>query len=97
LIEQHVDAVFCLEDMLAVGVLHALLEQGVIVGRDFGLVGFDNLSIGWQVVPELTTIDQNIFAKGEIATRTLLNLLKERTINCTRLILPVELIRRQTA
>jgi DNA-binding LacI/PurR family transcriptional regulator len=96
-IEQQVDAVFCLEDMLAVGVLHSLLEQGVRVGQEFGLVGFDNLSIGWQVVPELTTIDQNIFAKGEIATRTLLGLLKEKTVNSTRLVLPVELIRRKTA
>ena len=96
-VEQQIDAVFCLEDMLAVGVLHALLEQGVRVGQDFGLVGFDNLSIGWQVVPELTTIDQNIFAKGEIATRTLLSLLKEEILPSTRQILPVTLVRRKTA
>ena len=95
--ERQIDAVFCLEDMLAIGVLHALLEQGVRVGQEFGLVGFDNLSLGWQVYPELTTISQNIFAKGEVATRTLLSLLREKTMPCTRLILPVELVRRKTA
>jgi LacI family transcriptional regulator len=97
LIDQGIGAVFCMEDMLATGVLHVMLEKGVRVGQEFGLVGFDNLSIGWQVHPELTTIDQNIFEKGEIATRTLLSILKEETMRCTRLILPVELISRETA
>ncbi len=97
LIERQVEGVFCTEDMLAVGVLHYMLEKGVRVGQEFGLVGFDNLSIGWQVHPELTTIDQNIFNKGETATKTLLSILKEETMRCTRLILPVQLVERETA
>ncbi len=97
LLERQVDAVFCLEDMLAVGLLNELLRRGVRVGQEFGLVGFDNLSISWQVYPELTTINQNIFDKGVIATTTLLNILKEKAMRNTRLILPVELIARGTA
>ncbi len=97
LIEQRMDGVFCTEDMLAVGVLHYMLENGVRVGQEFGLVGFDNLSVSRQVYPELTTIDQNIFEKGEIATRTLLTVLKEEGMRCTRLILPVQLVQRGTA
>jgi LacI family transcriptional regulator len=97
LIEQQIDAVFCLEDMLAIGVLYELLKKGVRVGQDFGLVGFDNLSMSWQVYPELTTINQSIFDKGVTATTTLLNILKGTAMRNTRLILPVELIQRGTA
>jgi DNA-binding LacI/PurR family transcriptional regulator len=94
---QQFDAAFCTEDMVAVGLLHGLLRKGVRVGQDFGLVGFDNIHIGQQVFPELTTIDQTIFEKGETATKTLLKILKKKTSLGSRLILPVHLVARETA
>jgi len=95
LFEQHMDAAFCTEDMLAVGVLHSLLGHGVKIGKEFGLVGFDNVGFSHQVYPELTTVDQNIFAKGETAARTLINILKGKP--GARLVLPVTLVVRETA
>ena len=112
LLSQGFEAVFCTEDMLAVGVLHHLLEQGVSAGREFGLVGFDNFNIAQQVHPELTTIDQNIYEKGQIAAQTLLEIMKEKGTRKngenhlaaakygppgTRVILPVKLVERETA
>ena len=94
---QGFDAVFCTEDMVAVGILHGMHKKGVRVGRDFGLVGFDNIHIGRQVFPALTTIDQNIFAKGETATKTLLTILNKKNSLGSRLILPVSLVARETA
>ena len=94
---QGFDAAFCSEDMVAVGILHGMQKKGVRVGRDFGLVGFDNIYAGRQVFPELTTIDQSIFAKGETATKTLLKILKKKTALGSRLILPVSLVARETA
>lgn len=90
-------AAFCTEDMLAVGVLHRLLEKGVCVGKDFGLVGFDNIQIGRQVYPQLTTVDQNIFEKGEIAIKTSLKILKKKISTGSRLVLPVNLVARERA
>ena len=95
LMREQVDAAFCTEDMLAIGLLHFLLKKQVHVGQEFGLVGFDNISIGRQVYPELTTVDQNIFAKGETAAKTLLSILNGA--GSTRLLLPVTLISRETA
>jgi LacI family transcriptional regulator len=94
---QGFDAAFCPEDMLAVGVLHGMLTQGVRVGKDFGLVGFDDIHIGRQVYPELTTIDQNIFEKGATAIKTLLAILNKKSELGSRQVLPVSLVVRQTA
>ncbi|HLO29564.1 MAG TPA: LacI family DNA-binding transcriptional regulator [Anaerolineales bacterium] len=94
---QQIDAAFCTEDMVAVGMLHGMLQKGVHVGREFGLVGFDNIQIGRQVFPELTTIDQNIFEKGETAAKTLLKILNKKSSLGSRLILPVNLVARETA
>jgi len=94
---QQIDAAFCTEDIVAVGVLHGMLKRGVRVGQEFGLVGFDNIHVGQQVFPELTTIDQNIFEKGETATKTLLKILNKKSSLGSRLILPVNLVARETA
>ncbi|MFT3894281.1 MAG: LacI family DNA-binding transcriptional regulator [Anaerolineales bacterium] len=94
---QGFDAAFCTEDMIAVGILHGMHKKGIRVGRDFGLVGFDNIHIGRQVFPALTTVDQNIFAKGETATKTLLTILNKKNSLGSRLILPVSLVSRETA
>jgi len=96
LIAQQIDAAFSTEDTLAIGVLHSLLKKGIRVGQDFGLVGFDNINNGRQVYPELTTIDQSIFEKGETATKTLLNILNKKNSLGSRLVLPVHLISRET-
>jgi LacI family transcriptional regulator len=95
------EAAFCTEDMVAVGLIHGLLKQGVQVGKAFGVVGFDNVNIGRQISPELTTIDQNIFAKGEKAAKTLLSILKkepkhDKYLPVKDLTLPVRLIVRET-
>ncbi len=97
LIAQQFDAAFCTEDMVAIGVLHGMLRNGKHVGQEFGLVGFDNIHIGHQVFPGLTTVDQNIFEKGETATKTLLKILNKKTSLGSRLILPVNLVGRETA
>lgn len=97
LVAQGFDAAFCLEDMVAVGILHGMLRKGVKVGQQFGLIGFDNINLGRQVFPTLTTIDQNIYEKGETATKTLIKILKKQSSLGSRLILPVNLVARETA
>ena len=94
---QHFDAAFCTEDMLAVGVLHRLLKDGVAVGQAFGLVGFDNIATGTQVNPELATIDQHIYEKGQTAARILLEVLKKTRSPGIKLTMPVELVVRETS
>jgi DNA-binding LacI/PurR family transcriptional regulator len=97
LVSQGFEAAFCTEDMAALGVLQELQKKGVLVGQQFGLIGFDNIHFGKQVYPQLTTIDQNIYEKGETAINTLLKILKKESSLGSRLILPVSLVARETA
>jgi LacI family transcriptional regulator len=91
------DAAFCTEDMAAVGVLHGMLSRGVRVGANFGLVGFDNINIGRQIFPELSTVDQNIYEKGVAAAQMLLQILDRKSERGMRLNLPVNLVARASA
>jgi DNA-binding LacI/PurR family transcriptional regulator len=50
------DAVFCFNDMLAVGALRAAADHGYRVPRDIAIVGFDNTEHSVYNVPSLTTI-----------------------------------------
>ncbi|HEX6346454.1 LacI family DNA-binding transcriptional regulator [Umezawaea sp.] len=50
------DAVFCFNDLLAIGALRAAAEHGVSVPRDVAVVGFDNNEESAYSMPSLTTI-----------------------------------------
>jgi len=51
------DAVFALNDTLALGVLRALAEAGIAVPDQVAVIGFDNIDDGRFTVPSLSTVD----------------------------------------
>ncbi|WP_121253189.1 LacI family DNA-binding transcriptional regulator [Nocardioides ferulae] len=48
----------CASDTLAMGVLHALSERGLLPGRDIAVVGFDDSQVAQVVPPGLTSVRQ---------------------------------------
>lgn len=58
------DAVFCFNDLLAIGALRALHERGCRVPQDVALIGFDGIEDGEFHTPPLSTITPD---KAEIA------------------------------
>lgn len=54
-------AIACVDDMTALGVLHAAREQGRIVGKDLAVAGFDGIEGFEHFQPPLTTIDQPVY------------------------------------
>lgn len=50
------DAVFCFNDLLALGAVRAITEHGKRVPRDIAVVGFDNTEQSAYSLPSLTTI-----------------------------------------
>jgi LacI family transcriptional regulator len=50
-------AVFCSNDLMAVGAIHAIIDAGLRVPQDIAVVGFDNIDAATMIRPQLTTID----------------------------------------
>lgn len=70
-----VTAVFCYNDMIAVGVLMKCRELAIGVPEQVSVVGYDDVEIAAYVTPSLTTIHQPKLRLGEIAMQMLLDLL----------------------
>ena len=67
------NAAVCYNDITAFGALSALGEQGLRAGRDFALVGFDNVLDAAHSNPPLTTVDVRPGELGEQAAAALLS------------------------
>lgn len=68
-------AAFCTADLIAAGLLAGLHRLGKRIPEDYSVMGFDNLSISRMVYPALTTVDQSILGKGQLAGRLIANIL----------------------
>ena len=75
-----VTAVFCHNDMLAVGALMACRELGLKVPDDLSLVGFDDIALAKYVTPPLTTLHQPMLELGRNAMQMLLDLLDHKEV-----------------
>ncbi len=86
-------AVFCYNDMTAIGALRAARAAGLRVPEDFSIVGFDDILFAAYTEPPLTTVAQPKYEMGRTAMGVLLRLLQgERTP--THLQLPCRLVER---
>jgi DNA-binding LacI/PurR family transcriptional regulator len=75
LLAERVTAVFCYNDMVALGALIACRELGVRVPTDISVIGFDDIAFARFTDPQLTTIRQPREEMGQMAMRALLTLL----------------------
>jgi len=66
------DAVFCNNDLIAVGALRAIFEQGLKVPDDIALIGVSNLSYTGMLKVPLSSIDQSAGQIGDRAANVLL-------------------------
>ena len=69
------DAVFCFNDLMAIGALKTLKRRGVDVPRQLSLAGFDNIPYSAYTSPALTTFDQPKLRIGFEAASLLLELI----------------------
>lgn len=70
---QDPDAVFCANDVVALGVLRGLLEAGVRVPEDVAVVGYDDIEFARTAAVPLTTVRQPALELGRSAARLLLD------------------------
>jgi len=83
-------------DIIAAGLLKSLLSLGKRVPEDYSIVGFDDLNISRLVTPALTTIHQDMYLKGQYAVDTMIECLNGLVSQKKEVILPTELICRDS-
>ncbi|HEX2316756.1 MAG TPA: substrate-binding domain-containing protein [Thermomonospora sp.] len=67
------DAIFCANDLLALGVLRVLLQAGVKVPGDVTLIGYDDIEFTAAAAVPLSSVRQPTYQLGRIATDLLLD------------------------
>ncbi|QKG20460.1 LacI family DNA-binding transcriptional regulator [Actinomadura verrucosospora] len=66
------EAIFCANDLLALGVLRVLLQAGVKVPTDVALIGYDDIEFSAAAAVPLSSVRQPTYQLGRIATELLL-------------------------
>jgi LacI family transcriptional regulator len=77
-------AFFCSSDVYALELLKFFRREGVVVPRDAGLMGFDNLDLLTYISPRLTSVSTSLEIVGKEAIAILLKLIANETVPDTR-------------
>ena len=91
------DAILCVVDMVALGVITGSRELGIDIPHDIALIGFDNEPAGRIIRPALTTIAQPIEKVGRRAFELLLSKINHSKEIPNDIELDMELIKRTSA
>lgn len=99
LLSAHPDltALFCYNDLVAVGALQACAEVGRRVPDDLAIVGFDDILLAGLVTPPLTTCHVDRYELGSRAMRLLLNHIDHEDEPYREIVLQPQLIVRGSA
>jgi alanine racemase len=76
-------AIICLADVQALGVYEECAKEGLSIPGDISVVGFDDIPFSAFMSPPLTTLRQPGYQKGEIAARTLVEMINKQTVSST--------------
>lgn len=90
------DAILCVNDEIAFGALHAAHEQGLTIGRDIAVVGFDGVQDAKYSEPPLTTLDIPVFDIARQLVDMLLKIIAGEAVDSSVFIRPNLLIRPST-
>ncbi len=90
-----IDAVVAASDVIAMGVIRAIVESGRRVPDDVPVVGYDDVTLAAHIMPALTTIRQDLSAAAQV----MLDLLFRRMAGeaTESVCLPLDMVRRQSA
>lgn len=77
----HVTALFCISDILALGAIYGAREVGLDVPKDVTILGFDNLEYTEMMVPRISTVEQPCNKIGAMA----MEIVQEKLMSSTEL------------
>lgn len=89
-------AIFAANDEMAIGAIHAIQDKGLRVPEDISVISVDNVRMASMVRPLLSTVAQPMYDIGAVSMRLLTKLMKKESVTNSRVILPHEIILRQS-
>ncbi len=87
---------FCENDATALAVMDALVNKGIKIGVEIGMIGFDNISAARYANPPLTTVAQNGLLIGETAAKTAISRIVNGSRQSIHHMLPTQIIIRRS-
>ena len=91
-----VDAIVCFNDAVAFGVVDAVADAGLQVGRDIRVIGFDDVKDAERARPALASVSVPAESAGRRAAQLLLKRISGSDAGPEGLILPAELMPRES-
>lgn len=89
-------AIFCVNDVAAIEILHALSEAGCRIPKDVSVVGYDDTPASAFLTPPLTTVHIDRRELSGLAVRRLLERAAEPALNPIRVELWSQLVQRRS-
>jgi len=90
------DAIFCTNDLMAIGAIQAIKESGLRVPEDIAVAGYDNLESGRLIETTLTTVAPPLEEVGQQAFDLLMKVIQNPDRPAEQIPLKAELIVRQS-
>lgn len=75
-------ALFAAADVMAIGAIRALHNNGLRVPEDVSVMGFDGLALGSYLVPQLTTVAQSVQAMAQRSVEILIERIEKGGTAC---------------
>ncbi|RME81057.1 MAG: LacI family transcriptional regulator [Caldilineae bacterium] len=92
------DALFATSSRLGVGALRAIRDAGLVIGRDIGVVVFDDIPAFSLLQPSISAIRQPAYEIGWKAAELLIRAIEaEEPLPPTQIVLPAELVIRESS
>lgn len=92
-----VDSIVCGNDLMAIGAIKAIEENGLKVPDDISVCGFDDILVSSLVKPQLTTVHQPIERISEIACERVLGWIEGKIEKEEEILIEPEIILRESA
>ncbi len=90
------EAIFCMNDLTAIGAMHAARQAGLEIPGDLSLIGYDDIEMASYCQPQLTTIRQPTMEIGRTAAQRLIALVQGEEETSEAVALPPQLVERQS-
>ncbi|OPJ57027.1 LacI family DNA-binding transcriptional regulator [Alkalithermobacter paradoxus] len=94
--KQNFTALFCANDLIAIGAIKALKENDIKTPQEVAVLGFDDIYISKLVDPQLSTVRQPIYEMGYKSVEILIDILKNKSSKEKDVVLIPELIIRDS-